>query len=82
MNINGKHRLALGLYRRQSYAHERVEALKNKGYKVQIKPVSKEVSIYWADVAHQPQSASVINSVIPEKLRTACEEVTRLSLLK
>ena len=82
MNINGKHRLALGLYRRQSYAHERVAALKNKGYEVQIKPVSKEVSIYWADIAHLPQSVSVLNNAIPEKFRTACEEVTKLSLLK
>ncbi len=82
MNINGKHRLALGLYRQQSYAHERVAALKNNGYEVQIKPVSKKVSIYWADIAHPPQSVSALNSAIPEKLRTACEKDIKLSLLK
>jgi len=75
MNIDGKYRLALGLYSRQSYAHQRVEAMKVKGYKVQIKQVDKEINTYWADIAHLSQSASVLNEVIPEKLRTVCKEL-------
>ena len=82
MNKNGKHRLALGLYRWQPFARERVEAFKNKGYNVYMRPVNKEVNTYWADIAYLPQSASVLNNVIPETHRTVCDEAIKLTLLK
>lgn len=82
MNKNGKHRVSLGLYRRQSFAHERVEVLQNKGYNVHMKPVTKKVSTYWADIAYLPQSASALNNVIPETRRAVCDEAIKISLLK
>ncbi len=78
---DGSHRLALGMYRRQSYAEERVKKLQDKGYKVLMKPVKKEINSYWADVAFLAQSATVLNDVIPETQRNGCDEVIKTSLL-
>ena len=82
MNKKGKPRLALGLYRRQAFAHERVKTLKNKGYDVHMKPVNKDASTYWADIVYLPQSASVLYKLIPGTHRSVCDEAIKLSLLK
>lgn len=82
MNKSGKYRLALGLYRRHSFALERVEAMQNKGYNVHMKPVNKDVNTYWADIVYLPQSAVALNKVIPDTQRTVCDETIKSSMLK
>lgn len=82
INNDGTYRLALGLYRRQSFANERAKVLKAKGYDVKIKQINKEVSSYWADIVYPSQSAEALNDVIPETRRIKCNEAIKLSLLK
>jgi cell division septation protein DedD len=82
MNKSGKYRLALGLYRRQAFARERVESFKNKNYSVHMRPVNKDINTYWADVTYLTESASSLNNVIPESHRSVCDKSNRLSLLK
>ena len=82
LNNDGVHRIALGLYRRQSYAKNRVVELSNKGYDAVLQPREKQVKRYWADVAYLPQSVELLNIVIPENNRVACNKTIKLSLLK
>ncbi len=82
LNNDGVHRIALGLYRRQSFAKNRVVELNNKGYDVVLQPKKKQVKRYWADVAYLPQSVELLNIVIPENNRVACNKTIKLSLLK
>jgi RND family efflux transporter MFP subunit len=82
INGSGKPRIALGLYSRQTFANERVEKLKNKGYKVHIKPIIKDTKEYWADIAYLSQSAKLLTDLIPATRRSPCDEAIKLSLLK
>jgi RND family efflux transporter MFP subunit len=82
LNNDGVHRIALGLYRRQSFAKNRVVELNNKGYDAVLQKSKKQVKRYWADVAYSPQSVELLNMVIPENNRVACNKTIKLSLLK
>ena len=82
MSKNGKYRISLGLYRRQSYAADRVEKLQGKGYTVNMKPIDINVNSYWADVIFLPSSQALLNTSIPESRRAVCEDAIKLSVLE
>ena len=82
VNIAGIHQISLGVYSQHRLAKNRVADLKNKGYEVVLKPRKKKVNRYWADVTYLPQSVEMLNIVMPENNRVACNKTIKLSLLK
>ena len=82
ISLAGKYHISFGFYRWQSIAKNRVLELNNKGFDAELRPRKKKVDIYWADVTYLPQSAELLNIVIPDKNRVACKETIKLSLLK
>ncbi len=82
LNIEGKHRISLGLYNRQSLAKNRVVEITNKGYEVELQPRETKRNNYWADVTYLAQSVERLENVIPEKNRSACNKTIELSMLK
>jgi RND family efflux transporter MFP subunit len=82
INFAGKHRISFGFYRWQSIAKNRVHELKNKGVDAELKPRKKKINKYWADVTYLPQSVEMLNVIVPENNRVACDNSIKLSLLK
>ena len=82
VNIAGIHQISLGVYSQHTLAKNRVANLKNKGYEVMLKPSKKQVNRYWADITYSPQSVEMLNIVIPENNRVACNKTIKLSSLK
>ena len=81
ITLSGKHRISFGYYRWQSIAKNRVIEVKNKGFEAELKPRKKKIKKYWADVTYLPQAAELLNIIIPEKSRVACDESIKLSML-
>jgi membrane fusion protein (multidrug efflux system) len=79
---NGKHRIALGLYKQKPLATARVSELNKKGYSAKLKTRKKKVNTFWADIIYASRSEIVLNDTVDELHRKSCGDNIKVGLLK
>ncbi len=77
-----KRKLVLGVFNSKSLAMKRIDKLRSKGFKADIKEKQQKTSTYFADIVYAQSSASKISKRIMRKYSSACDDSVKINLLE